>query len=381
MNKTYCAAPWRGLHINPRGDVKTCCAGNPNMLGNLNEFTIEQILNGPALREIQDTVRQGQLHNAYCKNCINRETSGAESERTWHNRANQDFVVDSAADFEFPAIVDVRWNTTCNLSCNYCDSVASSKWSALLKQPVASGTRHYYSQVCDYINKHYDQVREVALVGGEPLLLKENERLLDVIPPECVTTVITNLSLDLENNAIFQKLSKRHKVGWSISFENICEQFEYVRHGAKWATVLHNLDLVQNLMRNNGHWGGIHAVYNLFTATHLCKIVKFAQERGLTIKWQNLDSPKTLNPRMYGKEVAQLAAAEIEHMYATCQIDDHDRAFFDTALAHYRGQLNPNPAALDQLDQYIKQLESQYHPDQQGQFAVLWPELESLLCH
>ena len=46
MSNFYCAAPWRGLHINPRGDVKTCCAGNPNMLGNLNTQTIEQILNG-----------------------------------------------------------------------------------------------------------------------------------------------------------------------------------------------------------------------------------------------------------------------------------------------------------------------------------------------
>jgi hypothetical protein len=36
--------PVRGLHINPRGDVKTCCAGDPNMLGNLNDQSIEQIL-------------------------------------------------------------------------------------------------------------------------------------------------------------------------------------------------------------------------------------------------------------------------------------------------------------------------------------------------
>jgi hypothetical protein len=47
MNSFYCAAPWRGLHVNPRGDVKTCCAGDPDMLGNLNEQTIKQILLSP----------------------------------------------------------------------------------------------------------------------------------------------------------------------------------------------------------------------------------------------------------------------------------------------------------------------------------------------
>jgi hypothetical protein len=47
MNDFYCAAPWRGLHINPRGDVKTCCSGNLNMLVNLNNKTITEVLNGP----------------------------------------------------------------------------------------------------------------------------------------------------------------------------------------------------------------------------------------------------------------------------------------------------------------------------------------------
>ena len=382
MNKIYCASPWRGLHINPRGDVKTCCAGNPNMLGNLNTKTIEEILNGPGLREIQDTLRQGIMHETYCSGCINREAKGGDSERSWHNLVNEDFDPVTAPDyFEFPAIVDVRWNTTCNLSCNYCDPSASSKWASILKQPVVSGTRHYYEQVCDYIEKHYDQVREVALVGGEPLLLKENDRLLDVIPADCVVTIITNLSTDLENNSIFQKLSKRRNVGWSISFENTRDRFEYVRHGAKWKTFLHNLDLVQDLMRNNGHWGGIHAVYNLFTATRLCELTQFALERDLTIRWQNLYGPRPLDPRTYGSEVAQLVAHEIERMYANYTIGKSDREFFDTMLAHYRGQTDPDPVALEHLDQYIKRLESEYHPDQAGQFAVSWPELESLLWH
>jgi len=382
MNKTYCASPWRGLHINPRGDVKTCCAGNPNMLGNLNTNTIEQILNGPVLREIQDTLRQGIMHKQYCSGCINREAKGGDSERSWHNGINEDFDPTTAPDhFEFPTLIDVRWNTTCNLSCNYCDPPNSSKWAAILKQPVVSGTRHYYEQVCDYIETHYDQVKEVALVGGEPLLLKENDRLLEVIPNDCVVTIITNLSTELENNSIFQKLAKRNKVGWSISFENIQDRFEYVRYGANWKTMTHNLDLVQDLMRNNGHWGGIHAVYNLFNATRLCEIKQFAQERGLIVRWQNLYGPRVLDPRTYGSEVAQLAAVEIECMYETCQVDVEERQFFDTVLAHYKTQTRSDPEALEKLDQFITQLETEYHPDSAGQFAAAWPELEGLLWH
>ena len=150
MQSKYCAAPWRGLHINFRGDVKPCCAGNPNMLGDLNHHTIQDILQCKTLQEIRATVKQGMLHPEYCHNCIEAERYG-RSERHWHNDVNQDFDVTTAALDHFdPTIIDVRWNTTCNLSCNYCGDYCSSKWASIKKGiPVRNGIRTYYQDVCD----------------------------------------------------------------------------------------------------------------------------------------------------------------------------------------------------------------------------------------
>ena len=118
-NNFYCAAPWRGLHINPRGDVKTCCAGDPNMLGNLNTQTIEEILNSNQMIEVRSSLAQGIPHK-YCSNCVRAERFGADSERQWHNNVNPNFDYAQAGDqYHYPVIVDVRWNTTCNLSCNW----------------------------------------------------------------------------------------------------------------------------------------------------------------------------------------------------------------------------------------------------------------------
>ena len=138
-----------------------------------------------------------------------------------------------------------------------------SKWAALKQVPFKSGTRPYYEQVCDFIEQHHEHIHEVALVGGEPLLLPENERLLDVIPETAIVTLITNMNVDLEKNKIFKKLAQRNKVGWSMSFDNVGERFEYVRHGGSWQTLQNNLAVVKDLMKNNGHWGGIHAVYKI----------------------------------------------------------------------------------------------------------------------
>ena len=378
MSNFYCAAPWRGLHINPRGDVKTCCAGNPNMLGNLNTQSIEQILNGTLMQEIRADLSQGRAHG-YCSNCVQAERYGGESERHWHNRVNEKFDYAVAGNqYHYPVIVDVRWNTTCNLSCNYCMEACSSKWASIKGIPFKSGARPYYEQVCDFIEQHRDHIHEVALVGGEPLLLPENERLLDVIPADAIVTLITNMSVDLKNNKIFKKLCQRSKVGWSMSFDNVGERFEYVRHGSDWNLLQENLAMVKDLMLTQGHWGGIHAVYNIYSATRICELREFAEACKMTVLWQNLFQPDYLDPALHGPAVAQAAAKEIEKFFDMGVATDIEQKFFNLALENYAKVKEPQKGIELQFAKHISDIENIYHPDKKGKFKLLWPEYAQL---
>ena len=371
MKEFYCAAPWRGLHINPRGDVKTCCAGDPNMLGNLNDHSIEQILHGPVMQEIRASIRSGKPH-AYCYNCVQAERYG-RSERDWHNSVSPEFDPATATDTEHvPTLIDVRWNITCNMSCNYCGDKCSSKWAALKHIPFRSGARPYYEQVCDYLEQHKSAIREVALVGGEPLLLPENDRLLDVLPDDCIVTLITNASVDLATNKIFAKLAQRRRVGWSLSFDNVGDRFEYVRYGGKWAQLQQNLDLIQPLMQDQGHWGGIHAVYNVYNATRLTELTEFARSRDLTIHWQSLYQPECLDPTRLGDTVLSLARSEIEKLLDLGICLDSEQQFFKNVLSGFATKDN----LQTQLREHIHKIETQYHVDQLGQFEKLWPEYD-----
>lgn len=379
MDNFYCAAPWRGLHINPRGDVKTCCAGNPNMLGNLNSAGIEEILNSPKLIEIRQSIAQGQAH-PYCANCQSAEATGGSSERTWHNSQNPNFDYATAGDqYHYPVIMDVRWNTTCNLSCNYCSEWASSKWSALKGIPFKSGSRPYYDAVCDFVEQHHNHIKEVALVGGEPLLLPENERLLDVIPEDAIVTLITNMAVDFETNKVFRKIAQRRRVGWSMSFDNVGPRYEYVRYGGSWSLLKHNLEIINELKQNQGHWGGIHAVYNLYSATRLCELYQFAQETKTTVLWQKLFDPDCLDPFLHGPEVAQLAVAEIDRLVAMGTLTDHEQVLFATSRQQLLDIRKEKPGIKSQFQQHIANIESKYHKDKAGQFQELWPEL-AFLC-
>ena len=375
MSNFYCAAPWRGLHINPRGDVKTCCAGDPNMLGNLNTQTIEEILHGPVMQEIRQSIRQGKSH-AYCYNCVKSERYG-RSERNWHNDVSPEFDCQTALDTEhLPTLIDVRWNITCNLSCNYCGDKCSSKWAALKQIPFKSGARPYYEQVCDYLEKHKESIREVALVGGEPLLLPENERLLDVIPEDCIVTLITNMSVDLADNKVFKKLVNRKKVGWSMSFDNIDKRFEYVRYGGSWPLLVDNILKIKKLF-TQGQWGGIHAVYNIYNATRLTELVDWAKHIGVDTHWQSLYQPDYLDPLKHSQQIRDLAQVELEKVLTRTDLTDSERSFFDQACQNYQ---QPNTVDLaPEFKVHIQEIEQQYHPDQQGKFAELWPEFGNLL--
>ena len=55
-----------------------------------------------------------------------------------------------------------------------------------------------YQKVIDYIKKHKSHTKEVAMVGGEPLMMKENNLLLDILPEDVLVTVISNMTTDFD---------------------------------------------------------------------------------------------------------------------------------------------------------------------------------------
>ena len=374
--KKYCAAPWRGLHINPRGDVKTCCAGDPNMLGNLNQQSIAEILLGDKMQEIRDHMIKGELHPQYCHNCILAERYGT-SERQWHNSVNPDIDFAEPGS-HVPAIIDARWNITCNMSCNYCGPKCSSQCARHMRINHRSGARPYIQQVCDYIKEHHTSVREVALVGGEPLLLPENEQLLAAIPESSIVTLITNLNVDFSHNPVVALLRDRCRVGWSISFDNIGERFEYVRSGGRWRLMDHNLRQVKKLMQEQQHWGGIHAVYNLYNCTQLCELRDYADSLELTINWQTLYQPDYLDPAMHAPWVRDLATREIQKYQAQYQLRSAEQDFFGSVLDRLR-TIDPDWEMVSvRLREHIHLIETKYHKQDAGQWARLWPEFAEI---
>jgi hypothetical protein len=181
--------------------------------------------------------------------------------------------------------------------------------------------------------------------------------------------------VDLQSNRIFRKLAKRSRVGWSMSFDNIADRFEYVRHGGSWTVLQENLKTIQGLMKSQGQWGGVHAVYSIYNATRLCEFRQFVESAGATVLWQNLFQPEHLDPFLHGPAVARLATAEIEQFYALGIATPAEQQFFDQALSKYNSIVDAHPGIIKKFKKHIHDIETQYHLGTQGQFNQFWPEL------
>lgn len=360
MSRTLCTSIDVGLFLDVNGDIRTCCAGW-GALGNINDNPLDNIFADKKFIEIKQAVDNYQ-YPEYCKVCEKVESlSPGLSQQTFFN---SHFTTNGTRKIKQ---LDLRWSNICNLSCRYCGPYASSSWEKLLDIPVKSANRGYHQSILDTVKENSTSIEQVNLLGGEPLMQKQNEDLFTILDPDTPITIITNLSVSLENNKIYQLLKNFNNVTWHISFENIGDRFEYVRYGASWSKLCHNIEL---LKKDFGKRIGFHAVYGIWSATRLREYYDFANQHNILVNWQLGILHDELSLFNYDTNIKQLAINEID------QLDpEHQSKFTDIRNSLITSV--PLPEINIKLKQWIDKSEQLMTATKT--FKELWPELDQAL--
>ena len=366
MNKLYCAAPWRGLHITTQGDVKPCCSG-AHGFGNINSDNLEDILESLEWQILRQQIANDEIPD-YCRTC--KVQGNSHNERTWHNNKS---VLDSDPGLQYhaPAILDVRWSNACNLMCVYCNPYDSSLWAKKQNFPLLTKRKDYYTNIIDYLKNNSQHLKTVSLIGGEPLLIPQCSELLEVLPDSVEVHVITNLSLDLTNNPVYRTLSKRKHVRWSVSFENVGSQFEYVRRGASWDQLVSNIDLLLTLERDLGHGIDIHAVLGVLSLFNFEKIVEFGRAKQIKIICQFLENPSELDLRNFPQAIFETVR---EKVLAITKQTGPGWLEPTTVEQYFSSSRSEIPGQIENFYRYIKDWDTA-----EMKFENLWPELDKQL--
>lgn len=260
-NQALCPAPWVGLYVEPTGRVDNCCVGKNN-LGNIQENTIEELLYG----DINLSVQQTMLAGEYPKGCAWCENSSHSLQKLlfqfFPDRSESNY---QPGTFKLQYL-DARWSNTCNFACVYCSPAHSSVWAQEVNVPIKVDRQHK-NELLEYALTQVENLKEVYLAGGEPLMMKENEIFLQQLiekNPGCHICVNTNLS-QIENNQIFDFLIKGENVQWLVSVEDMHERYEYLRYPGKWETFDHNLKILKQKYKRNVDFNMVFVSLNALT--------------------------------------------------------------------------------------------------------------------
>ena len=252
-NPTFCPMPWSGIMYNFDGKVKNCIRSVGSLpIGNICNSSIEDIVKGSVNCQRQEQIIN-KLPVTSCQTCYDVERGKNKfniiSDRIFYIKELKKTPPSTytVGNFDLKTI-DIRWSNLCNFACIYCNPEFSSKWASELNVTTSTPTDLQIENLKQYIFDHALNLHHIYLAGGEPLLMKQNQELLELLlryNPNVNIRINTNLSV--VGTKIFETICKFNNVHWTVSVETIEDEYEYIRYGGVWEDFVKNLIIIKQL--------------------------------------------------------------------------------------------------------------------------------------
>ena len=261
-NLPTCIAPWHALTIKWGGNVVPDIIYK-DKLGNINDYTLKEIWEGPQYRELREMHRNRQIPPS-CANCAKKEKSGRSRRMYFWDKLDYDLRmesetldVDSTPDIRY---LDFTLSNKCNLACIHCGPFVSTGWTKdgkslnkekpeyWTEQPIGfNGVKELGFMDNLFANPEYfKNLQWVALRGGEPLY---DERCYEVLQWFVDNGIAKNVALDISTNATvfedrFKEIFKEFKhIELLISIEATDDLYSVIRGGNyTWDDLNDNLE-------------------------------------------------------------------------------------------------------------------------------------------
>jgi len=283
----FCLMPWVGINIRPDNEVRPCCEYQGPAIGNTANQTISEIWNSEPLRQIRRSMLQKQPVTG-CETCYHKERVQSDSLRNTTNRefAHHAALIDSTDqdDHEIPtqSIVywDIRYNNLCNFACRSCHPGASTSWYQIhndlypdqkLQFPLMQ-VGHGKDKIFREISQNIDLVEKIYFAGGEPLIIENFYRVLEILDAHgrhdvhlCYNTNLSKLSL--KNYSILDLWQRFSKVSVAASLDAMGDRAAYLRTGTVWENIVENRKRIQDQCPHVDFY--VSATIGLINALHV----------------------------------------------------------------------------------------------------------------
>lgn len=287
-----CILPWIHLQSDSDGSVRACCNSDKTIgpMGNiLTEHPIT-VWNNSNFIKLRTEMINGN-EPIECKPCYDSERLGLYSKR---ERETKDWdkyshlMNNPVAEFKIRHL-DIRFDNVCNFKCRYCSPWLSHSWANDYKKlgwdiKTVSAINVNGPDLFNVIKDNcIDDLESVFFCGGEPLLMDEHLKLLQLLDEKQMYNTrllyISNLSkLKYKGVDYIELWSKFSDVNVHFSLDCMGPKLEYIRSGAKWVEMEKNIRTVFEHKEKLKPKIGI--TVSMYNASHILETVKFLTDTG-----------------------------------------------------------------------------------------------------
>lgn len=256
-----CPAPFLVMDFDPEGNVHACCVGALHPLGNVGSQSIREIWEGERAQVLRRALARDDFDFG-CGSCRHRVAEGSGPPDLEYYR-----TMPPSPDPAWPQVMAFALNNTCNLQCVMCGGNFSSKIRSQREQrPKLEPPYHdrFYDELAEFL----PHLRRVEFRGGEPFLIRENQRVWDLIVEQDLDLEVQATTNGTVWNEEVERVLDALPFQITMSMDGVtAETNEAIRIGTDHAEVLENferfaryaaekgtrLDLSFCLLRHNWH--------------------------------------------------------------------------------------------------------------------------------
>jgi len=348
---SFCVLPWLHRFVNLGGEVQLCCTaeefedsyirhGAGHRINITDGLSDEQIGDTRHMRDIRQTMLKGVWPSA-CERCRLTEETGGCSRRqaeNQHFQAHIPWILENTDDEGFAPVRirsrDYRLGNLCNLRCRMCHPRASklllNEWNEVARPRLRISDRQsaeyedmtwfHNQQLWDDFRAHCQDLEHLHFAGGEPLIIPEVLKALEI----CVAEGVAG-NIELTFNTNVTKIPPRHRELWprfkSVNLLCSIDAYgplnDYIRYPAKWTRLAHNLDIIdqhhEELNLGRATLSVTVQIYNIF---HLHELIEYCQGRFKFIRARpnlvHLSIPDYFNVQYLPDDLKQVAAERLK---------------------------------------------------------------------
>ena len=337
VSNTFCVLPWMHVATNAAGTLRVCCNSTPGKNGlehpeggkyKLHKHDLREAWNCDTMKTIRQQFINGERPEM-CERCFREEDAGVRSARHGWNEAWYDANADYSSITPEPKAqyIDLRLGNLCNLKCRMCNPYASNQWVDEWNQLQTEDSlpeeelKRLDTDTMMWPNKQKvwenfmnvaDTIDEIYLTGGEPTVIKEQQRLLDYLIDEGIAG---NIRLKYNTNLVkmpewlFDRWLHFKRIQLNCSIDAVGELDHYIRHPSRWQTVLENFERIQTLDNANIE---IHCTVQMYNILRMSEFIEWANPYGHKIYFNILNHPEHLNIRVLPNALKQQAHEQLK---------------------------------------------------------------------